>query len=148
MLKPTSRCARLFGVSAILLAASAFIPIGCGSRGPEMASVSGTVTYKGAPVPMGTVTFQPVEPAKGRAATGAIQPDGSYTLQTENPDDGALVGDYRVSISARDEVVLDYRPAKPVPPKLLVPEKYEDPATSGLTATVKSGRNRIPFELN
>jgi hypothetical protein len=29
----------------------------------------------------------------------------------------------------------------------LVPEKYEDPDHSELKATVKSGRNEIPFDL-
>jgi hypothetical protein len=121
--------------------------MGCGSSGPGMASVSGTVTYEGKPVPKGTITFQPVDSSKGRTATGEIGADGSYTVQTEQPGDGALVGDYRVAISAREEEVLDYHPPKPVAPKRLVPQKYENPQTSELKATVKPGSNNIPFDL-
>jgi hypothetical protein len=131
---------------SLALATLTLLPLACAQSGPEMASVSGKVTYNGNPVPKGTITFQAVD-SKGRNATGAIQPDGSYTLQTEQPADGAQLGEYRVAISARDDVVLDYLPPKPIPPKRLAPEKYENPQTSGLTASVKSGRNTFPFDL-
>ncbi len=121
------------------------IPLACGKSGPEMARVTGKVTYGGKPVPKGTITFIPV--AEGRNAVGALGPDGTYRLQTEQPGDGALLGDYKVTISAHDEAVLDYIPAKPVAPKLLAPAKYEDPKTSDLKATIKSGSNTIDFAL-
>lgn len=112
-----------------------------------MSSVSGTVTAQGKPVPKGTIGFLATDP-NGRNATGLIQSDGSYTLQTENPGDGALPREYNVTVSAReDAVVLDYIPKKPIPPKFLAPEKYEKPETSGLKAKVVSGSNRIDFDL-
>lgn len=112
-----------------------------------MARVRGVVTYNGQPVPKGLISFQTTA-GDGRNATGLIQPDGSYELQTESPRDGALLGDYRVSVSAReDDEVLMYIPKKPVKPKLLVPQKYENPQTSGLTATVASGSNTHNFDL-
>jgi len=128
-----------------VLVIAAMVPIAC-SGGSGLSSVSGKVTYKGKPVPKGTVAFQSTKP-DGRNATGAILEDGSYTLQTENPGDGALPGDYNVTISARDDVILDYQPLKPVPPKRLAPAKYEQAETSGLKATVKSGSNTINFDL-
>lgn len=137
---------RLILTFAAPIAAIALLS-GCGSSGPEMASVSGKVTYNGQPVPKGTISFQTTDP-DGRNATGMIQPDGSYELQTEQPGDGALLGNYRVSISAREEEeILMYIPKKPVKPKLLIPEKYENPATSNLTAAVTSGSNTHNFEL-
>jgi hypothetical protein len=111
-----------------------------------MARVSGKVLYEGKPVPKGTIAFVPVAPG-GRNATGAIGPDGTYTLQTEEPEDGAQLGEYRVTISAHDEVVLDYIPAVPVKPKLLVPAQYENLETSGLKKTVVRGSNVFDFEL-
>jgi len=113
-----------------------------------MASVSGKVTYNGKPVPLGTVVFQANDP-NGHNATGAIGSDGSYTLQTEKPGDGALLVDYKVSISAIEggEVALDYVPPKPIKPKRLVPEQYENPETSGLTRKVESGSNMFNFDL-
>jgi len=133
-------------VLVVIAIVATFIVSGCGRSGPEHGRVSGTVTYNGKPVPKGTISFQAVDP-KGRNATGAIEPDGSYTLQTEEPGDGAQLGDYRVAISAREDEVLDYIPTKPIPPKRLVPAKYESPETSELKATVKSGKNDIPFDL-
>jgi len=133
-------------VLVLAIVASLAAP-GCGRSGPELAPVSGKVTYNGKPVPRGTITFSTDDP-KGRNATGVIGPNGTYILQTEEPGDGAQLGEYRVSIAAHeDDVVLDYVPAKPVLPKRLIPEKYENPDTSDLKATVKSGSNDIPFDL-
>jgi hypothetical protein len=130
----------------LALAVATLTPLACGRSGPEMASVSGTVTYQGKPVPLGTITFVPVAP-DGRNATGVIGSDGSYTLQTEEPGDGAQLGEYRVTVYAHDEPILDYIPKKPIQPKALVPPQYENPDTSGLTATVNSGSNTFDFDL-
>jgi hypothetical protein len=132
-------------IGAVAIVVTLIAP-GCSRSGPEHAQVTGTVRYNGNPVTKGTITFQTSDP-KGTNATGTIGPDGKYTLQTEESGDGALLGEYRVAIFARDDAVLDYIPTKPVPPKRLVPEKYESPDTSELKATVKSGRNEIPFDL-
>jgi hypothetical protein len=111
-----------------------------------MARVSGQVSYQGKPVMKGTVSFVATDPAR-RNATGLLDPNGRYTLQTEDRGDGAEVGDYDVTIYAHDEPVLDFQPKVPVKPKPLVPQKYEDPKTSGLKRTVKSGSNTVNFEL-
>lgn len=111
-----------------------------------MAGVHGRVTYQGKPVPKGTITFQASSPDR-RNATGMIDPDGNYTLQTETAGDGVELGGYYVTISARDDVVLDYIPKTPVPPKFLIPKKYEDRETSALMRTVARGGSRMDFEL-
>jgi len=130
----------------VVLACASLVPVACGSTGPNMARVTGKVTYQGKPVPKGSVTF--VSTAEGgRNATGQLDPEGNYTLQTEQPGDGALVGDYLVTIYAHDEPILDYIPKKPIPPKILTPTKYEKVETSGLKATVKSGSNKFDFDL-
>ena len=105
------------------------------------------MTFQGKPVTKGTITFQASTPDH-RNATGLIDADGNYTLQTEEPGDGAEVGGYFVAISSRDETVLDYIPKTPVPPKFLVPQKYENPETSGLMRTVPKGGGTIDFILD
>lgn len=130
----------------VLMACVALAPLACGPTGPGMAPVSGKVTYQGKPVPKGSITFASTAP-EGRNATGQLDANGSYTLQTENPRDGALLGEYNVTIYAHDEPILDYIPRKPIPPKILSPTKYEKPETSGLKATVKSGSNTFDFDL-
>ncbi len=135
-----------------LLVFLGLIGMACGrDEGPELAPVSGTVTYKGKPVTEGIVSFQPVSP-DGAPATGTIDANGSYRLQT-GPDNGARLGEYRVAISARDEP--DTPPDTATPPLRVMPKvksqlplKYEDPGTSTLTKTVKSGSNPIDFELD
>lgn len=138
------RSATTLAVSIALITAGLTLS-GCDS-GPQMGRVSGKITYKDQPVPKGTVTLIPVDP-KGRNATGNIMSDGTYAVQTENPNDGALVGEYLVAITSRDEELLDYIPKKRTAPKRHIPEKYESPQSSGLKATVNPGSNTINFTL-
>lgn len=133
---------------ACLLAtiALASTPLACGRTGPEMAAVSGTVTYQGKPVPKGTITFVALNSGQ-RNATGQLDQQGFYRLQTEEASDGAEPGDYDVTIYSHDEKILDYKPRVPIKPVILAPRKYENPKTSGLKRTVKSGSNKFDFEL-
>ena len=145
-------------VMAALLAASA---TGCGNSG--LAKVSGRVTVGGRPVTSGTIMFYP---ATGPGAVGEIMPDGTYTLTTYRPGDGAAIGTHSVAIHAtsigpgamvepksiEDELRTPGQPASAkilVPGKVtwIVPEKYSQPSTSPLTAEVKRGTNTIPLEI-
>jgi len=122
-------------------------------------SVSGTVTYKGAPVPKGNVAFIPTKPG-GREASGALN-NGKFTLTTATPNDGALPGSYKVTVISQDvdttelkEVAKggqfhhDAKFAKAVAGATnLVPSKYKLPDTSDLTAEVKPQSNSFTFDL-
>jgi hypothetical protein len=162
-------------LAASSTAAALLIALGCsgddglGSR----YSVSGTVTYKGAPVAKGTIGFVPENPSM-RGATGEIS-NGSYSLTTQTAGDGALPGKYKVSIAAKEAVDLEYAKSLlradlkkkgmdpsmmpvNVPPeymskaskqaKSLIPEKYSSPESSGLSATVEARSNKIDFPLD
>jgi hypothetical protein len=121
---------------------------GCGSGGPAMGRVSGTVKIDGEPLTKGTVTFVATD-GKNPNATGTIGPGGSYTLQTTEPGDGAVVGSYKVAISDVDANALNTEmPGMPPPvAKSAVPKMYLDANSSGLTATVEAGSNTKNFEL-
>src|SRR5262249_53455771 len=130
-------------------------PLGCGESGPEMARVSGTVTYQGKPVPKGAIACVATDPGRPNA-TGKLDANGYYRLQTREAGDGAQLGDYDVTISSRDDtpmniggqnVVPQFIPKKAAQPQRLTPAKYEDPKTSGLRRTVKSGSNEFNLEL-
>jgi hypothetical protein len=127
--------------------ALALTPLACGGSGPEMARVTGKVTYQGKPVMKGLVTFVSTELGRRRNATGQLDPNGNYQLQTETAGDGAELGDYQVTIYAHDEEVLQYTPKVPVKVERRTPAKYENPKTSELKRTVKSGSNQFDFEL-
>ena len=145
---PSRAAAGRAWLARLALAVAALSAAGCGSSGPQMAPVSGTVQYQGQPLKAGTVTFAPTD-GERPSATGTIQPDGTYTLQTTEPGDGAVVGDYRVAITDVDSnsYVTELPGMPPSVPKSAIPQKYTDPNTSGLTATVESGANTKDFEL-
>jgi hypothetical protein len=118
---------------------------GCSRRqGLETAPVSGKVTYRGKPLPNGTVMFVPGE---GPAATGEIRPDGSYTLGTYTATDGAVLGNHKVSITALQNVGEALPEQRSPTPSSLLPAKYLNHENSGLTAEVKRGKNEVNFDL-
>lgn len=126
------------------LAVLALLPAGCGQK-TKLGRVSGRVTYKGQPVPNGAITFLP-DPS-GPPATAPIQPDGTYTLQTPDVGEGALVGQHAVMIMAlRVGPAMGPEERDPLPPPI-IPIKYGNTSTSGLTAEVREGENTIDFDL-
>jgi hypothetical protein len=136
---------------------------GCDSRlHYEHAKVHGKVTYKGKPVPLGSVLFVPVEPPKDgfmQPASGSINPDGTYELKSE-ADPGAILGEHKVVVVAIDGGQPAEAPesskaaesgpaplAKSVRFKSLVPKRYSDPSTTPLTRKVVAGDNTIDIEI-
>ena len=87
----------------LALAAAAALAVGsagCGSGQLGTAPVSGKVSFNGAPVPGGTITFYPAgEGGDSRPASGAVNPDGTFSLTTYEPGDGAVPGKYKVGFS-------------------------------------------------
>jgi hypothetical protein len=131
--------------------------------------VSGTVTYNGAPLQKGRISFIPDDP-KGVGASGSIE-DGSYTLSTGGEGDGAQAGKYKVTIYAREDAsakakadfakITKGKETGSMPgrflaqaeaqaeahAKSLIPTGYGDVRTTNLTAEVKEQSNTINFTL-
>ena len=105
------------------------------------------ITGKGKAAAGALVVFHPAGSADPRAVTptGKVQEDGSFTLTTAKPGDGAPAGEYDVAI------VWQPPGAKPneageVPS--LLPARYGDPKTSKLRVKVEKGPNNLPpFKL-
>ena len=112
---------------------------GCGGR---PAAVTGTVTVDGQPLDQGTVGFTPT--GGGMRAVGLIQSDGTYELKT-NRDRGLEIGEYAVTVTAREAVKTDGGP--PMPGKFLAPKRYGSTRTSGLVQQVEGGSNVIDLNL-
>jgi hypothetical protein len=114
---------------------------GCGGR--PMGEVSGTVTFRGEPLALGTITF--------------ISHDGS--VWRANVEDGAYrvpkvpVGPAKIMVSAH---------ASPIPPNLVekvqpppayrkpyvpIPDRYQDADRSGLSYTVIRGKQKHDVAL-
>jgi hypothetical protein len=141
-------CYRAGALAPLLLALA-----GCAEG---KADVTGKVTHQGKAVTWGTVIVQGPD---GIPMTGKIQPDGAYTVR------GVAAGKVLIGVVSRDPGVLagprgrrvdkgegNDQPA--VRPPLAdrskwfaLPEKYEDPANSGLSTTVKGGANAHDIDL-
>src|SRR5262249_8338152 len=105
-------CMRLaFSRWYILLGLSVVLSVsGCGGA-DKAYPVRGTVVYEdetpAKELAGGMVTFTDSEPGRG-SAIGGIRDDGTYRLSFRAKEDGALPGEYRVSISpAQQEEVGD-----------------------------------------
>jgi len=141
-----------------ILAGVRLLALGCGDDGlGRRYPVRGRVTYRDLPVPAGTISFRPTDPG-GRVAAGTIV-DGSYSLTTLSPGDGAFPGEYRVTVLSKDvgrpggvavaegQVDQDRVADATTAAKDRVPDKYSNPQTSGLTREVGPKTNRIDLNL-
>ena len=134
----------------VLVGVSAFL-VGCGagSVAPATVPVKGIVMYKGNPVPKLSIGFTP---DKGKLAFGTTDAEGRFTLTTNKPGDGAMVGTYKVTISFVSDEIPEM-PGLPgtekKPPESPIPVKYADPKTSELTKTVDKDavKNNFTLEL-
>ena len=120
---------------------------------PETAEVAGVVLHDGAPVSDAIVTFRP--DGGTHSAYDRTDENGRFQLTTFEDGDGAVPGQYRVTVS---KVVVDYEP-NPKNPEVLpplyhaeqsvLPSEYAEADTSGLTATVpEDGTDEIEFSLS
>jgi len=156
MIRYVSYCHR-----TVIFACIALLPLlGCGEDDGigQRYPVSGKVTYKGEPLKAGNVAFLPDgEGGSGRAASGVIKA-GYYTMttSTSTTGDGVLPGKYKVSINANytdmSEAVKQnggmYQGSRFAGPRIkVIPEKYTNPATSGLTFEVKPTSNTYDIDL-
>ena len=125
---------------------------GCGGTGAV--PVSGLVTYQGEPLADVTIIFTPAgggaEGAAGKIATGQTDSQGKFTVTTESPGDGAVPGEYTVSIlpntpvPAPDSDEYDYS----MPPPAPFPEKYMGAASTPFKVTVTKGEEKnFPLEM-
>jgi len=134
---------RLFQAAASLAAALFLaLMIGCGS-GHGYRPVTGSVKYSDGSPPnsqMATVTFEPVsQGADVKGASGTIREDGTFELSTIDPGDGALPGEYRVTVK-----IMDGYPQ----PVYAVAKEFTDATLTPLKATVAaSGKNHFDFEV-
>src|SRR5262245_51820829 len=133
-------------LSAVIVFPAAHSLYGVFNPRARYAKVVGRVTYKGEPLPSGTITFLG---ARGsQPATGEINYDGTYEVV-------APTGDVRICVTV-----------KPIPrrgsvtastttggltrceyPAIMIPSKYADPGKSGLRFTIKKGTNQIDIDL-
>lgn len=112
--------------------------VGCQQVGPELGTVTGTVTMDGQPLEGATIAFHP---ATGRASIGSTDSQGKYELGFTMNEKGALLGKHTVRITVtRDD---EGEEGEETPAEL--PARFN--TESELTADVAAGENVIDFAL-
>ncbi len=116
---------------------------GCGSSGPSLGQVEGTVTLDGSPVDGATVCFSPE--AGGRSSLAITDDAGKYELEFGAGEPGALVGKHKVTITTFEEGEVDDggQLVGNVPEE--IPSQYNKEST--LVKEVVSGSQTIDFKL-
>ena len=120
------------GLGFLALAVLLAVP-GCG--GKKTATVSGKVTYRGQPVPMGAIYFNGLD---SQLAMGILQNDGSFTA-TDVP-----LGEVKATVRAQDPGVYTQQMRSPggAAPQaspaafVAVPPRYADVNTTDLVYTI------------
>lgn len=137
-------------VSGLLLAP---LVAGC-DRGPKFVNAGGLVTYKSTPLAGADVVLVPE--AGGMPSFGRTGDDGRFAIQTSGRP-GAPIGAYQVSVTAvRQKRAVSAAEAVGMTNEqiaanheTLIPVKYNNLITSGLTATVSDdpASNDYTFDL-
>ena len=131
---------RGFFLSALLLPLT-----GCNQ--PKEGVITGTVTFAGAPLPSGTVSFVDGD---GQAWHSGIGANGSYRIKK------APVGAAKIKVVSHPRVPPGMANAKgpdtpknqkQEPPAVQIPPKYNDADKSGLVYDVKQGEQKYDIEL-
>jgi hypothetical protein len=125
------------------LATVVTIALACGGCRDDssMGRVHGLVTLENKPMAAGNIVTLP---SAGRGARGVIK-DGKFELGTVGTNDGAVIGTHKIAVVAREPS--QGVGAEAAAGKLLIPERYTNPGTSGLTIDVKPGDNPVTLEL-
>ena len=138
---------RLVAWLLLLLATGA----GCSGKARTTTTITGKVTYKGAPVSVGAIY---IHGANGQVAMGNIGEDGSFTA-TDVP-----LGEARVSLQVRDPGAYarqltkgggtpqDKSPAGGPTRVTSVPAKYADPNTSERKFLIEDGMSNLEVKLD
>ncbi len=123
---------------------------GCGSSGPQVVKVSGTVTRGGKPVDKLMVTFLP---DNGRPSWGITNKDGQYTLNYERGRDGAVTGNHTVWVkvqpaSPKEEADMAQGLVRMHPEMTAILHKYGNAKHSPLKVEVKNDEQVIDLPLD
>lgn len=89
----------MFSRIALVVVSMAVVGVGCRPTGPARYDVSGTVTYDGQPVPVGTITFVP---ANGNAGPGGSTGIEAGRFDTASTGKGPTGGPHVAMITGFD----------------------------------------------
>lgn len=119
---------------------------GCGDEeSPQLLPVNGRVLLDGAPLGPGSLSLRPEPGGSWDQPAGMIADDGSYRVFT-NGHAGAPAGKYTIVVFIHEQPA-EPGAAHPGLPQSLIPTRYNDPATSGLSLTITSDAPPDAYDL-
>lgn len=131
------------GVVGVAVSLCVLAGLGCGGK---KATVTGQVTYRGAPLPSGSVSF--FDAKKEIVGTATIA-NGTYSI------DNVPVGPVKISVTTPVVRLADRRhpPPKDMPggqlaPSVPIPPRYANPEQSGLAYDIQPGEQQHKIDLN
>jgi hypothetical protein len=151
----SSGCVRPVAIIAVVCC------VGCGgsdkfkAKRPKVVPADGMITYQGKALDGATIVLAPTGEGK-TGASAMSDAEGKFQLTAFPPDMGAVPGDYKVGVTKQTVVIIPEPPPgmhaedmpKPPKPKPLIPEKFANPANSGLTITIPAeGKTDLLIEL-
>ena len=142
------RISLLLGLLVLL-----FGQFGCSEHSNNV-RVTVQISNKGQPVDGVSVTFV-ADDGSNSYAVGFTDMDGVAKMHTLKPNDGIKPGSYRIKLSKYEKTPLpsgSYDPAADVAqpefqPALLVPKKFIDVETSGLTVVVEKKMPTLTIDI-
>ncbi|OAI40411.1 hypothetical protein AYO40_04790 [Planctomycetaceae bacterium SCGC AG-212-D15] len=130
----------------VCIASLMALVVGCGSQGPRVAEVTGTVTHEGKPVEKLFLNFVP---ENGRPSWGVTDEAGHYSLHYERDRSGAVVGTHKVWVQVRPASPKEEsRPATLRPEMQQILSKYGKKETSPLRVEVNEDHQVIDLKLD
>lgn len=132
--------------SRLALFATLILACGCGEK---VGSISGKVTYKDKPIPVGTVTFFA---QKNRVVFAELEENGSYLVEN------VPVGEAEITVETPNVQPFVAAPGQPPPPpgvlspaytrpNIRIPDRYVDRTQSGLKLDVQEGPQTLDLAL-
>src|SRR5437763_15199822 len=127
-----------------ILLTALLILSGCGGDPLGRHAVSGNVTFNGAPLEKGNISFHPVE--KSSTSGGTVIEGGKYSIKQ---DKGLPAGKYRVQINAPvpgtgGTAQTNAPPGEPIPPpQEMIPPDWNEKSEHTIEVTEKG-----PYQFN
>jgi len=108
--------------------------VGCTNQGVQKLTVHGTVTYQGQPLHSGFLKFVGKD---GAYSAAPIQKDGKFTMTDVVP------GEVKIAVAEAPRGSKDGSGSEKNP----LPDKFRDPATSGVKYTITTATTELAIEL-
>jgi hypothetical protein len=121
------------------------VSVGCSNQ-PKTGVVTGTVRFRGSELTGGTVTFMG---ANGQSGAGRIRADGRYEVLNAPLGENKIAVDTPPPEGTTDPANLGNPPVAAEDLQYFkLPAQYSDPNQSGLTATVKDGKQTHDINID